>query len=450
MTAHIWPQQDAVAIMALGGAGGIDPGALAALSLVQLLVGVGVYVWLALALMAVFRKVGVAPWKAWVPVLNGWELFVLGGMRGWWAAVLAGGAILVGIVGTVVGGLFAGAAITAGFGGDAGSAAGALAAAAIVPALIWLAFLVFAVIVQVRLMRELCRGFGVGTAYIVLGVILFPVWASVIGWGSARWLGRPAATAAAPFRSGSAAGAAAPVASGDASASSTAAVAFAPPPAFAAAGTAPGVEAPDRADADREDADRASTPGPVTASPWAPPPPPVETSAEPVAPLPWTAPPASPAPAPAPAAPTPSPAPAPAPVPARSAAAASAVETDEGDADDVDERTVLAARRAPQVSLLLPTGSSVVLSSETVVLGRNPAATAEAPDAQLIAIDDATRTVSKTHALLQRTADGWLITDLASTNGVFVGADEAEVSGPTRVLGVFHLGDAELHLSEDG
>ncbi len=222
MTAHIWPQQDAVAIMALGGAGGIDPGALAALSLVQLLVGVGVYVWLALALMAVFRKVGVAPWKAWVPVLNGWELFVLGGMRGWWAAVLAGGAILVGIVGTVVGGLFAGAAITAGFGGDAGSAAGALAAAAIVPALIWLAFLVFAVIVQVRLMRELCRGFGVGTAYIVLGVILFPVWASVIGWGSARWLGRPAATAAAPFRSGSAAGAAAPVASGDASASSTA------------------------------------------------------------------------------------------------------------------------------------------------------------------------------------------------------------------------------------
>ena len=458
MTAHIWPQQDAVAIIALGGSGGIDPGALAALSLVQLLVGIGVYVWLALALMAVFRKVGVAPWKAWVPVLNGWELFVLGGMRGWWAAVLAGGAVLVGIVSTVVGGLFAGAAITAGFGGDAGSAAGALAAAAIVPALIWLAFLVFAVIVQVRLMRRLCHGFGVGTASIVLGVVLLPVWASVIGWGSARWLGRPAAPAAAPFRDGPAPGVAMPApADADAGGGGASAGTFAPPPAFAAAGTAP------RADAHaREDADETSAPGPVTASPWAPPPPPAETAAEPVAPLPWTAPPASPAPAASPAAapaspaaaPSPSPAPAPAPVPARSARAADeaheAHEADVDDASDVDERTVLAARRAPQASLRLPAGTSIALSSETVVLGRNPVATADAPDAQLIPIDDATRTVSKTHALLRRTAEGWLITDLASTNGVFVGVDETEVSGPTRVLGVFHLGDAELHLSEDG
>ncbi|QLD10700.1 FHA domain-containing protein [Microbacterium oleivorans] len=443
MTAHIWPQQDAVATIALGGSGGIDPGALAAASLVQLLVGIGVYVWLALALTAVFRKVGVAPWKAWVPVLNGWELFVLGGMRGWWAAVLTGGAILVAIVGTIVGGLFAGAAVTAGFGGDAASAAGALAAAAVVPALIWLAFLVFAVVVQVRLLRALCRGFGVGTAYVVLGVILFPVWASVIGWGSARWLGRPTEQASGPFGEGPTPGAstAAPVdtatrassASSASSSSSASSGAFAPPTAFAAVPAAP---------ADLAAADQPADPGPVTASPWAPPPPPAETVAEPVAPLPWTAPPASPAPA----SPAPAPAaPAPAPVAARSAPAGL-----EEDAQDVDERTVLAARRAPQASLRLPAGTSVVLTSDTAVLGRNPVATADAPDAQLIPVDDTTRTVSKTHALLRRTSEGWMISDLASTNGVFVGEDEAEVSGPTRVTGAFHLGDAELHLSEDG
>lgn len=82
------------------------------------------------------------------------------------------------------------------------------------------------------------------------------------------------------------------------------------------------------------------------------------------------------------------------------------------------------------------------------MLGRNPLAPDQAPDAQAIAIDDVTRTVSKTHALLQHTGSGWTITDLASTNGVFVGPDDVEASGPTPVSGVFHLGDAELELTE--
>ncbi len=118
------------------------------------------------------------------------------------------------------------------------------------------------------------------------------------------------------------------------------------------------------------------------------------------------------------------------------------------DEADVDERTVLAARRGPQATLRLPNGSSVALSAAAVVLGRNPVAPDAAPDAQIIAIDDVTRTVSKTHALLQHTGTVWTITDLASTNGVFVGPDDVEASGPTPVSGVFHLGDAELQLTE--
>ena len=41
------------------------------------------YVWLALALAAVFRKSGEEAWQAWVPVLNLVVLLRLGGLSGW-------------------------------------------------------------------------------------------------------------------------------------------------------------------------------------------------------------------------------------------------------------------------------------------------------------------------------------------------------------------------------
>ena len=37
-------------------------------SLISLLLFAGLYVWTALALSAVFRKSGVEPWQAWVPI----------------------------------------------------------------------------------------------------------------------------------------------------------------------------------------------------------------------------------------------------------------------------------------------------------------------------------------------------------------------------------------------
>lgn len=434
MTAHFRSQELAAELIALGGSSAVDPGALAVMSIVQTLLGIGVYVWTALALTAVFRKVGIAPWKAWVPVLNIWELFVLAGMRGWWAAVLAGGAIVVGIISAVVAGLFTAAALNAGFGGDAGSAAGALAAAVFVPTLIWLAFAVFVIILEVRMLRAVNRGFGLGTGYTVLGVLLFPVWASIVGWGSARWRGTEAAAPEGPFRRGTTAAVDAP-----SPAASTPAAAPLLPPAPAGA-SAPGPFAPPPAFPAASDAPPAppTAAEPVTASPWAPPPPPVEPAAAPAAPQPWIS---APGPAAAPVTP--------APVAAPVVAATAAPQPPTSPADDLDERTVLAARRGPHASLRLPNGTTVALASDVAVLGRNPLAPADAPEAQIVPIDDVTRTISKTHALLRRTEEGWRITDLASTNGVFVGADETEVAGSAVVTGVFHLGDAELHLAED-
>ncbi|MFC8682487.1 DUF5684 domain-containing protein [Microbacterium ureisolvens] len=108
--------------------------------LISLLLSAGLYIWIALALSAVFRKSGVEPWKAWVPVLNAIVLLQLAGLSPW--LVLLG---LVPIVNVVV-----------------------------------FAFALY----RVNL------AFGLGAGMTVLGVLLFPVWASVVGWGSARWIGR--------------------------------------------------------------------------------------------------------------------------------------------------------------------------------------------------------------------------------------------------------------------
>ncbi|WP_109210494.1 DUF5684 domain-containing protein [Microbacterium sp. KCTC 39802] len=108
--------------------------------LISLLLSAGLYVWIALALSAVFRKSGVEPWKAWVPILNAIVLLQLAGLSPW--LVLLG---LVPIVNVVV-----------------------------------FAFALY----RVNL------AFGLGAGMTVLGVLLFPVWASVVGWGSARWIGR--------------------------------------------------------------------------------------------------------------------------------------------------------------------------------------------------------------------------------------------------------------------
>nr|BFF09099.1 hypothetical protein GCM10025699_04020 [Microbacterium flavescens] len=119
--------------------------------------------------------------------------------------------------------------------------------------------------------------------------------------------------------------------------------------------------------------------------------------------------------------------------------------------DDVDE-TVIANRRKGKWSLQLPTGSSVDLDADVVLVGRRPARSTAFPDAQLVVVDDGT--VSKTHLRLERNGDEWSVTDLHSTNGtILIASDGAEREippgaahrAPARLL----LGDAELRLLAD-
>ena len=111
--------------------------------LISLLLFAALYVWTALALSAVFRKSGEESWKAWVPVLNVIVLLQLGGLSGW-LVLLA----LVPIVGAFA---------------------------------LWIA--------QILACYRINVAFGFGAGMTVLAALLFPVWATVLGFGSARWVG---------------------------------------------------------------------------------------------------------------------------------------------------------------------------------------------------------------------------------------------------------------------
>jgi hypothetical protein len=94
----------------------------------------------------VFRKSGEEAWKAWVPVLNAVVLLQLGGLSGWWLLLW------------LVPGL------------------GALA--------VW--------VIVIVACHRIGRSFGCGPGMTVLAALLLPVWATIIGFGSSRWVGSEA------------------------------------------------------------------------------------------------------------------------------------------------------------------------------------------------------------------------------------------------------------------
>ncbi|SFR75268.1 FHA domain-containing protein [Agromyces sp. CF514] len=75
--------------------------------------------------------------------------------------------------------------------------------------------------------------------------------------------------------------------------------------------------------------------------------------------------------------------------------------------------------------LVSAAGETVELAGR-VIVGRNPSADVTRPDARPIALVDPTRTVSKTHALVEVRQGRVVITDLHSTNGVAVQAAGGE------------------------
>ena len=130
------------------------------------------------------------------------------------------------------------------------------------------------------------------------------------------------------------------------------------------------------------------------------------------------------------------------------------VADDAGDADFEDDldQTVIARRAIKPTWELVPAaGSPIPLTATVVIHGRRPAGDAAFPSAQLDAVPDDARTVSKTHARIEQRGDAWIVTDLGSTNGVLVRTlmgDEIEVEpgSPLEPGERFFLGDEEFHL----
>jgi len=58
--------------------------------------------------------------------------------------------------------------------------------------------------------------------------------------------------------------------------------------------------------------------------------------------------------------------------------------------------------------------------SRALLVGRDPAVDARWPDASLVSVFDATKTVSKTHAVFNLDPNGLSVTDLHSSNGTIV------------------------------
>lgn len=92
----------------------------------------------------------------------------------------------------------------------------------------------------------------------------------------------------------------------------------------------------------------------------------------------------------------------------------------------------------------LPEGGETVVSG-VVLVGRNPAPFDAYPGAELLAVDDSTQSVSKTHAAFEVDEQGLWVHDLNSTNGVWVvHGEEVTEAVPGRRVQVLDGSGVEL------
>jgi|LSQX01.3.fsa_nt_gb hypothetical protein len=119
--------------------------------------------------------------------------------------------------------------------------------------------------------------------------------------------------------------------------------------------------------------------------------------------------------------------------------------------EDLDRTIVVARKPSFNWVLELADGTELNLENDTIV-GRRP----EAIDgAFALAIPDATRTLSKSHARLRFDGDVWTIEDLGSTNGLVLISDsgaETELAPrvPTQATTRLLLGTLEVKLRPGG
>jgi hypothetical protein len=367
-------------------------GAIVGLFLLTSILYLGVYLWYAFALSKVFPRLGAEGWKAWVPILNEAELLARGGVPAWSVVYY------------------------------------------FIPVLQF-----YGLYLKVIALSRINAQFGYGAGMTVLGLLLSPVWASVLAWGAPRTA--PAFDERVASMLPAAGVATGPLASPDL-------------PTFVTHEEFAAVDEPE----DIVDASAAPT---VIHNPWAPTSPAdaptpevaipaaivppvasvpeaVRAVAAPPTAIPADAPPAAvvepvlsapPIAVEMPSEPEPvvELAPAPEPEPELSPEPTPPVAVDEEeDGEDEYASTVVVDRR-PEVrwALLLDDGRSFPLVAEKVEVGRKPEGTD--PTTQYLPISDTTRTLSKTHARLELSDGQWSVVDLNSTNGVVtIGEGEVE------------------------
>lgn len=61
---------------------------LAVVLIFSMIIGLAAYIISAIFLGKIFQKASVPSWNAWVPVLNAWKTFEIGGKPGWWAILM--------------------------------------------------------------------------------------------------------------------------------------------------------------------------------------------------------------------------------------------------------------------------------------------------------------------------------------------------------------------------
>lgn len=89
-------------------------------------------------------------------------------------------------------------------------------------------------------------------------------------------------------------------------------------------------------------------------------------------------------------------------------------DNDDNSDSDIGEETIVVSR--PEWVIELPDGDTIRLGND-IIVGRKPDA---GGDIETVAIPDATRTLSRSHAHLWRDDATWMVEDLGSANGVTV------------------------------
>ncbi|MRG58883.1 FHA domain-containing protein [Agromyces sp. CFH 90414] len=319
--------------------------ALFAMVAAAFVVWLALYLWTGFALSRLFARTGGEPWKAWVPVLNEAEVFARGGKPAY--------SLVYCLIPVVA---------------------------------------IYGLVVRIAAVHRINERFGRGAGSTALGIVLPPVWMSVLAWG--------------PEPAPEPVGGRVPEALDEAIDPATA---FAPRD---ASGYAIPVATPIEVQPLEPQGVVPAVPGSVLPAPG--------MGSEPVAAAPVAVPAAA---------------------PVRPAAVARPVAASPAPAPP-------AARANWRVELA--DGTAFDLAAPRIVLGRNPEPAT--PDEQRIALPDHTRTLSKTHARLAYTDGAWRLVDLASTNGSRVVDASGSVlelqPGEPAVVGErFRLGEVELRLA---